>query len=139
MKKFTIHCFIVFASSLLWTGCGNDAPAPRADKSKQTASSPAPAKKPKPSQSTVSASPPTPKVPPIKPLTLGALGGGDASTGGQDQNKSAAGQDTMNSVLEAMKPLQIFLGDWNTTTRNMGADPRNGFGIFAPTESSPPS
>ena len=143
MKKSPIRCLVVLAGLFFWTGCGKDAPVPKVDAPKQSAAnSPALSHKPSvptPSQNTVSGSPPTvPKVPPIKPLTLGALGGGDSSSGGQDQTKSAAGEDTMNSVLEAMKPLQIFLGDWNTTTRNMGAGARSGFGISAPTESSPP-
>ena len=122
MKKSTIRYSLVLASLLLWTGCGKDAPAPNADAANQSAAN-SPAASPEANASrTVCRHPsPAPKIPSIKPLTLGALGGGDSSTGGQDQSKSAAGKDTMNSVLDAMKPLQIFLGEWNTTTRNMGA------------------
>ncbi len=124
VKRFMIRWLAVLAGLFLWTGCGKDVPAPNANAQKPAgANSPAPSNKPndaKPSQNTVPSSPSVPKVPPIKPLTLGALSGGDSSSGGQNQSQSAAGKDTMSSVLEAMKPLQIFLGDWNTTTRNMG-------------------
>jgi hypothetical protein len=105
-------------------GCGNDAPAPQENTPAQTEATPAqPSPEPSAPANTSSeqaASSTVPKPVTIKPLTLGALGGGKSNPEIASTN-AGAGKDTLNSVLDAMQPLQVFLGQWNTTTRSMGA------------------
>lgn len=112
---------------LVGTGCAEESPGPRENHEESTASklptptnpnptNPAPDTSPKKSSKS---NPPT-----IQPLSLGALGGGDDSSDSESSgstSKTAAGEKTMDSVLDAMQPLQVFLGRWNTTTRNKGA------------------
>ncbi len=111
-------------------GCGKEAAAPKdssPDKkvAKAAPKTSRPADTPKPPANVPTANVPPAKPITFKPLSLGALGGGNDSPANPSSNPSASksptGKQAMDSVLAAMQPLQVFLGQWNTTTRNMGA------------------
>lgn len=120
-----IRWSLVFALLMLTSGCGKDAPAAKENSTEQTAAkSPVGASKasvPAKSQTTQpQEGSPTPKPVSIKPLSLGAQGG-NKNTRANGSTDSASGESKMDNVVDAMQPLQVFLGQWNTTTKSMGA------------------
>jgi ribosomal protein L24E len=120
-----LRCCLLFGTLLLLTGCGKDSPAPNENGSDKEVANSSEASRETPQVAsnragTSAENSQVTKPVTIKPLKLGALGGGNASPAGTS-GKSSPGGDTMNSVLEAMQPLQVFLGQWNTTTKSMGA------------------
>jgi hypothetical protein len=119
-----IRCSLHLAMMLLLAGCGKDSPAPKENRSEQPAAkaSDTPTETAAAHSSAENASAASPASQPAskRSISLGALGGGKSSSE-NGSSKSAAGDDRMNSVLGAMQPLQVFLGQWNTTTRSMGA------------------
>lgn len=102
-------------------GCGKTPPEPsQNDSDGNAAKSPtSTGQQTNPKTKSPAPSPVAKKTPEFKPLTLGALGGSNSTRGGSSKAKSA--EETLDNVLDAMQPLQVFLGQWNTTTRTMGA------------------
>lgn len=118
MTRLITFAFTAIAFGI--AGCGSDPNPPEENDSNQAAKSQTPLA-PAAVPETKTSTPPQneSKGVTIKPLSLGALGGGDSSTSGG--TNSSAGEKSMDSVLDAMQPLQVFLGEWNTTTASMGA------------------
>jgi hypothetical protein len=137
MIRFSLLTVLLLSS----LGCGDEAPAP-----KEHATGPTAAKSPADSQEAEApantqaansqGNSQTAKPAPIKPLTLGALGGNKTQPGNGSSGASA-GESKMDGVVEAMQPLQVFLGQWNTTTRTMGAGTANWVWDFKTDKSQP--
>lgn len=107
-------------SVFVLAGCGQEPAPPQNDSEPNAAKSPAPhtqETEPEPKPDTPGSVAQKPRE--FKPLSLGALGGNNSGSSGS--SKSQSEEETLDSVLEAMQPLQVFLGQWNTTTRTMGA------------------
>jgi hypothetical protein len=125
---------------LFGIGCGKDAPAPKENNTEQTAKSPASSQEaafPGNAQASNSKDGSTsPKPVSIKPLSLGSLGG-NKNTKANGTTSTDAGESQMDSVVEALQPFQVFLGQWNTTTKSMGAGKANWVWDFKTDKSQP--
>jgi hypothetical protein len=104
------------------SGCGSDPLAPQAP--------PAGSSSPPPASSTVSGTPPAaPTAQTEKPKTAGPvkrefkplqLGGGTATNSPAESADSVEG-GSIEDVFDALQPLNILVGQWNTTTKTQGA------------------
>ena len=115
---------VLLSIVLAVSGCGEQNP-PGADSSdpagaKSAKASPQTAQSANEAERSTPAEPPAAKPANVPSIRLGSLGGGTGSSANRP-SQSSPGDQTLDSVLEAMQPLQVFLGEWNTTTRTMGA------------------
>lgn len=115
---------VLLAIILAASGCGKQNP-PGADSSepagaKSAETSPRTAQSANEAERSTPADRPAAKPVAVPSIRLGSLGGGTDSSANRS-SQSSPGEEKLDSVLEAMQPLQVFLGEWNTTTRTMGA------------------
>ena len=116
---------IALLSALLLEGCAGDPPAPSpssVDENEAQASNTDVVTEP--NQTT----PPTEEKPETKaprrefrPIQLGGEPSGSDQSAGQNATGSEASATSIEDVFNALQPLNILIGGWNTTTRNQGA------------------
>lgn len=110
MRYFLLCCVAALLSS-----CGGSSPTKSTEQSDppQTAET----KSPQPSPAPEKTSDEKTKRRDFKPIALG----GNEPKGSQTDQQGTSEQPSIESVFAALKPLNILMGEWNTTTRNSGA------------------
>ncbi len=137
--------FFLFIGLVACSGCGGGSANSEEDNPTETVNNPQTKPQHQPTINSPQIPVPTPKpIPPDpKPFTLPQVSLGGTTTtpktpGTSTTGNFAAGKDGMGNVLEAMQPLQVFLGKWNTTTSsNKGAGSVNWVWDFRTDKSQP--